>query len=836
MTRSTLFWACSWGVNSGLVLALALAVSGARAETAESETVLELPRILVTSESGTPITQSGDTTGSGEHRFERDAIERFGKADGGLEGLLQQVPGVQFGEDRQGVERLTDLQPESFSISGGRFYENRVLLDGIGNSNRLDPAATGDGSGIEDIGGHEQSLFVDSDLIESLSVYDSNVPAAYGGFTGGVVDASTRRAGETAGGSVSLRGTSSGVTRFRTFTRDWDPNTEPVPPEPPQEPSFQRYRSTLNYTTPLTESLGLLLGVNRSYSQTPEVTLGETRNRTQANDNLLVKLSSDIGETGVLDVSATWAPYERSEFLSNVRDSDYSTHGGGYGVTLRYAWLGEWAEHEFQLGSSRSENRRSAPNGFYSWANTASRQWGREADAGLSREGGYGDLDKVQQSSNAKWTANLMPVTLGAWELEHQLGLEASHQRYGFTRHQTLYVHDNAVINTDIQCRGQSVDCVQAEQYFAGRRVYAAEDVVVNLNEAALFAESTASWQRLSATLGVRYDYNDFLRNHDLALRTRASFDWFDNRSTLLQAGLNRYYGAALLTYKLREARLPYYREYRGTEQSVVTDWERESGQGAFKYRFDDLDTPYSDEQVLALEQALWGGRLKLKWVHRDNRNEFARTTTDTQPDGYRYYLMNNEGTSDYQSVSLGWYAQYGATQINLHANWSESRSDNGDYDDPVSGTSADEHVWYRGERLAYGALDVLRSDFNRPVVANLAISHAFSVRLDAALNARYRGAYDQILATGRQVEGELIDSGNGSVRERLTEYADEERAATLLFDIDVSYRYPLADNRAWVAELQVNNLLDKRTHTVALGNAGIEAGRQLWLGFSLSF
>ena len=95
-----------------------------------------------------------------------------------------------------------DLRPESISISGGRFYENNFVLDGLSNSNRLDPASDSSSSSVSDIGGHEQSLFINADLIGELKVYDSNVPAAYGGFTGGVVDATTRRAGREPEGGV----------------------------------------------------------------------------------------------------------------------------------------------------------------------------------------------------------------------------------------------------------------------------------------------------------------------------------------------------------------------------------------------------------------------------------------------------------------------------------------------------------------------------------------------------------------------------------------------------------------------------------------------------------
>ena len=170
---------------------LSLSGSGLMAEEQESVSAstsrpVQLPELLITA----PVQNPGGTSesGAGEYIFDQSYIERFGSADGGLENILKLVPGIQFGESSQSVEGLTDLRPESISISGGRFYENNFVLDGLSNSNRLDPASDSSSSSVSDIGGHEQSLFIDADLIGELKVYDSNVPAAYGGFTGGVVE------------------------------------------------------------------------------------------------------------------------------------------------------------------------------------------------------------------------------------------------------------------------------------------------------------------------------------------------------------------------------------------------------------------------------------------------------------------------------------------------------------------------------------------------------------------------------------------------------------------------------------------------------------------------
>lgn len=261
--------------------------------SASTSRPVQLPELLITA----PVQNPGGTSesGAGEYIFDQSYIERFGSADGGLENILKLVPGIQFGESSQSVEGLTDLRPESISISGGRFYENNFVLDGLSNSNRLDPASDSSSSSVSDIGGHEQSLFIDADLIGELKVYDSNVPAAYGGFTGGVVDATTRRAGREPEGKLTVSGTRSQWTQFRTFTREWDPEVETLPPTPPEEPDFERYRAAFSYSAPLNDQIGMITSVSQAYSETPDVSLGSTRNRTQSNQNVLLKLSSQLG-------------------------------------------------------------------------------------------------------------------------------------------------------------------------------------------------------------------------------------------------------------------------------------------------------------------------------------------------------------------------------------------------------------------------------------------------------------------------------------------------------------------------------------------------------------
>ena len=158
-------------------------------------------------------------------------------------------------------------------------------------------------------------------------------------------------------------------------------------------------------------------------------------------------------------------------------------------------------------------------------------------------------------------------------------------------------------------------------------------------------------------------------------------------------------------------------------------------------------------------------------------------------------------------------------------------------YDDPVDETGSSEYVFYRGQRRAYGELEVLREDYNRPIVANIAISQIFTERWQGRLNLRYRGVHNHIAKTGGVEDGELVDNGSGGTdREQLTVYEDQKRPHTLLLDLATSYQLPTLYGLTPSLQVEVNNVMNERVYTVDEGNEGVEPGRQFWLTLEADF
>ena len=72
-------------------------------------------------------------------------------------------------------------------------------------------------------------------------------------------------------------------------------------------------------------------------------------------------------------------------------------------------------------------------------------------------------------------------------------------------------------------------------------------------NTYAAYLEDAMRWKRLSATVSVRIDHDEYLGNTNAAPRFSSSYDVFGNGSTQLFGGANRYYSGTILSYKLRK-------------------------------------------------------------------------------------------------------------------------------------------------------------------------------------------------------------------------------------------------------------------------------------------
>ncbi len=776
------------------------------------------------------------STDVGRVKLNRDDVLRLQDGNGDLNRLLRNLPNVQFGEDLSDARKLGEIVPAKVSISGGRSYENRFLVDGISVNSVLDPAAETPVNAVNDAPGHAQSLFIDTDLVESLEVYDANAPASIGGFTGGVIKANTRRAGRHFGFSGFVSGTSDAMVHFKVF----EPPQDPDDPEDivfARKPEFRKLRLGLTGDIPLSDDAGLLLSVTRLTSRIPVLSLAEFLTERRENTNLMGKLHGRIGDTD-LQAVLTHAPYQSDNLIADVLDSRFTVTGGGTSLGLTADRATAFGNITLGLDHSRSENARRGPKDFLTWITSSNGpDWGERIFSLNSSEGGFGDIDKTQQQSTlaAELQRPLGPGTL-------QTGVTVEHLNAGFERDQDTYVYSSGEVDSRIRCVGDNVPaCISGNQALFTRSVYPQDRVSVDLVQAAVFAQWQYEAAQWSARLGLRLDGDDF--QHNLNLAPRSLFTWEPLSFLGVHLGANRYYSRSLLTFRLREASKPFFSEYReatggtvgGNPVKLVQDqWITTVAAGNVVYSgtVADLETPYSDELSLGVTTQGWGISAGLRGSYRKFEKEFSQFRSPEDPDtGLVTLSPTNNGEGEYRSLVLALSRGFGAwLQLGMNVTWSETQRSNEAYDSRSGSELEDQLVIYNDAVVVLGDLSRVATDFARPLNFNLTADLALAPRLDLTLTGRYRGRYRNVEDTGLD-DTRIISRCPGCEprREELSIYGVVTRPAGVLFDAKLRYQQPLAGRQTLELELLLDNVFNQRTYTASGVNV-YEAGTSAWM------
>src|SRR5690606_29503306 len=155
-------------------------------------------------ELGNTLVQGRQTLPMGTQGVGRQQIEGLPAGYGDITSLLKLNPNVQFDDAQLSSKTPEEIAPANISINGAKFYQNAFVVYGMNINNNIDPAASNPNL-LDSVPGRSQGLALDTDLLEEVKVLDSNVPAAYGQFTGGVVEATTRMPSKALHGKLSYQ-------------------------------------------------------------------------------------------------------------------------------------------------------------------------------------------------------------------------------------------------------------------------------------------------------------------------------------------------------------------------------------------------------------------------------------------------------------------------------------------------------------------------------------------------------------------------------------------------------------------------------------------------------
>ncbi len=743
----------------------------------------QIPTVVVEAdEKAAPVYRFGDPVDSGTTKIDRNSVESRAPGSGDVNEVLKALPTVQF-TSRQGRAtraELQDLRPENLSISGGSIYENLFVIDGVGVNSRLDVSGTNPQHYIEgNTAASAQTVWVDSNLVESLTLRDSNVSARYSQFTGGVLEIATRSPGRRFGVETYYGETSPGLAEFRVSDRVRDAITGPLP----QEPDYEKHRYGLTIDMPFGDRVRTLLAYNLS-----DVTVTNYRGANwlkygdyglkSRNETVMLKAEADLSANLLLTSQFVWSPYESRSSHANGIDNYVTLNGGGFtgkvGLEGRLG-AGSW---NLQFSHAFSNNDRDSDRPGTVNVNTGGGSgidWCSGSSCSL---GGPGILEQSQTETGleGRWEQPLRGGALSAgFQLAYIEGEKGQPYSAAF-RH--VSTKDYPVIPNEINPNTVCADpaeeaagtCVTGRYALAQRNDTTAFHTKRDLTSTGLWAEYETDWRGFMVRAGLRYDYETFLGNHNLAPRLSISRDLPWNLN--LTVGANRYYGRSFLGYALRED-YPGNRIYQrrptivGTQRIWSNNWYLTSHSETAGYSNANLATPYSDEltAVLSGRVPLVGGDFRLKGITRNGEDQFASSRATSQvydretggTSTRQIYTITNDGSTRYKGLSLEYVRQLGGHHaITLSANVSHTSSSNISYFDLADDTEYDQTlVYYKGEirPLLEVTADNQLADYAAPLLLNADWdANWFGGRLRTNVNARWRDGFERIEGTGAKI------------------------------------------------------------------------------------
>jgi hypothetical protein len=819
-------------VSSASAATLLLAgTAQAQTQNQTDEDAAAIPTVVVTDESRASTAYSyGVPINSGETTFSAESIRDRAPGSGDGNQLLKLAPTVQFStsEGEATREGVQDIRPAQISIAGASPLDNQFILDGVSVGSRLfQPGAV---QGIDTVAsGSVQGIWVDSSLIGRITLLDSNVSAEYGGFLGGVVDVETRAPAMTFGVSAYYGLTNTSMASYRMP----DAVRTALNGDYPEKPDYEKSRYGFSVDLPVSERLRLLAAYSYSDSEVtyyrPATYVEPTFGQSSTAENFLLKAEYDLAGGLVLDGQINWSPYESTNAAAASIDSLMHQKGGGLTTKARLRGRTGEAKWSVQLSYVDADSGREAPGVNYSLPSAGlGIDWCTATNCTM---GSFGNIDQNQKDMGLKATWG-QPV----WNGQFNAGLDFADTNVRKVRPEENYAFQTAVLSPTTQCadpaEATALTCVPGSYAISRKQVYRAYHTELDLQTYGLWTEYLFDLAGFEVRAGLRYDYETYLKNHNLAPRLSIAHDlpW---SGMSVSVGANRYYRQSFLGYAIRENSLQTLQYVRSAVNGVWGDtWTLNSDTTLTRYSQYDLDTPFSDELTAAIQGDLLGGRFRVKGILRDGKDQFSvtevRETYVNELGQTRTRLVgmpNNDGHSNYRGLSLEWNRDFGRHNLALSSNFSRSQSTNIDFFDGSDDLEGAALVYYEGRVVSlFEALaDNQREDFASPVTLNADWGSSwFEGRVLTNLNARFRDEFTRVEDTGAII---AVDGGVYQVFAPVTHDAS--------IDANLSLQAEIARTQFGTAtlDLRVNNLFDTiRNNNSTATTQPYQLGRNLWI------
>ncbi|TLV23958.1 TonB-dependent receptor [Klebsiella indica] len=791
-----------------------------------------------------------------------DQIGKYPTGNGTISELLEHNPNVRFANDNNSSLNPGEIAPENVSFHGEKFYNNNFMIDGLSNNNTINPGNKNgslttdpDGYSPTDLpSGGTQSFWINSELVDQLQVFDSNVAAKYGDFTGGVVDARLKDPSlDRAAGKISWRTTRDSWTRYHIDEAKQESFV--AASQFYYQPKFTKNFYSVTVNQPLNDNAGFVFAYNRQESVIPtyQSTMDTWVNQKRLAETYLLKGTWFADNGDILRLTGMYSPHKSTYYKSDVKEGGFSNNGGGYRGNIEWEHYAPWGKITSLAGYQFEQNKiEQESNNLRTWYRYNTSQnfesqaitWGSgEANANFQRGiiGGYGTFGTDKATTTFKQDAEFTPFE--ALGVTHQLdaGWQTDFYQARYRRFSDVAVGAGvATIDTTVSCQSGDDFCIDGEQYFKRRTLYPTRTVEGSYTNYAAYLQDSMIYKRLELTPGVRLQYDDYLKNLTIAPRFAGSLDVFGDKHTRIFGGANRYYGQNLLTYKLRTGISANIAQTRTDANSPwVGDTVKYS---SYDYDVSDLKTPYSDELSLGLSQRVLDTVWTVKWVNRKGRDQFGRDKS-VNDEGRKVYVLSNNAKTEGNTWSLSaqpigpYHFAMADVSWELGASIVKNKSSSQAYYDQSS--TDDNMVIFNGKLLEKGDMDAL--DFNTPWSAFANINTYFpALNLNWSQNIKYTAGYRGYTTSTVTCPGSHSACGNyeGSA----TLYEKTKYSDYFTYDWRFTWTQPTFNDQSLELTLDVLNVLDnviEASQTSSSGSTQVltyKTGRQFWFGMAYSW
>ncbi|NDJ27561.1 TonB-dependent receptor [Campylobacter sp. MIT 12-8780] len=810
-------------------------------------------------------------------------IKNAPNGNGDITSLLKVLPNVQFDNNQLNSNTPGEIDPANISISGGLYYQNSFLLDGMSMNNDLSGGVNKPGMNEDytpgeqrEFSGRSQGLNIDSFLLENISVQDSNIGASYGGFTGGVVEATTKKARKEFGANfayqISQGNASPGafsLTQYHIYGNEEEFLNSS---SGSNQPKFIKHSFRSSLESRINDKLGIIASFTTTQSfipvkefvqdqNTPSNLVSVDRKEKRQSYNFFIKADYQASDDVALETSYAFMPQYNKYYNADYVNSGTTIKSGGHNLGAKAYINNKFGFLTAQTSFSYlEESRRSDAKGTKTWIYSADKNWGDPND--FQYEGSFGDEDNIQSDIELKLNQSFEPYYNDNFENIFNAGFELGYTKAHFKRLSEssdvlspFGIEDQNYVCQDEYCSSAPVDPSNNlnnptgdnyGQFLGVMNKYKKGKISLDSTNLAFFIEDELKFDLdnkgdINTRLGLRMDYDTYMQKAPIA--PRFSFKYIapwgrdDRLNTNFIFGANRYYGRNLFAYRLADGKSALEENYVRMDPNQNFDESTLVNAVPNNTSFKKLKIPYDDELSVSLTQEFYHFDLVGKYIHRFGRDQIQRNCIidPTSNACSSVYTYDNTGRSDSDIITLsvqnsnpfalGFIDNYFLFAFD-YTQTKRSYNDFNDEFDPIDR----EYAEYQGSIIKLK--DLPSSNFTRPYTLRLTSTHQLKKgRTTWLLNNffRYRGAYQALVNTSERMQN--IDGLN----RRVYVYENERIAGNFSWDMRVGFDIDISKGNIFYTNIDILNVLNRRITTTGKTatrtiKKTYETGRQFWV------